>query len=171
MLFIEIQPLYCFRGKMCRKLEKWDPLMGSHPVRETRLCIYRPCFLTTLGRQPIGACRIFSHSFPQKNSGWGCGGEHYTRPSLPILIKYKQESVRIQVFTLSTLLFAYLEDVGEAVEAHPLHVLHLVDGERVVLDQLVAPYDRQPGERGKISQIRSNSFIKNVKKIMRMRRK
>jgi hypothetical protein len=35
MLFIEIQPLFCFRGKMCSKLEKWDPLMGSHPVRET----------------------------------------------------------------------------------------------------------------------------------------
>jgi hypothetical protein len=71
MLFIEIQPFYCFRGKMCRKLEKWDPLMASHPMRETRLCIYRPCLLATLGRRPIGACRIFSHNFPQKNSGWG----------------------------------------------------------------------------------------------------
>ncbi len=73
MLFIEIQPLYCFRGKMCKKLEKRDPLMGSHPVSETRLCIYRPCLLATLGRQPIGACRIFLHNFPQKNSGWGVG--------------------------------------------------------------------------------------------------
>ncbi len=26
-----------------------------------------------LGCQPIGACRIFSHNFPQKNSGWGVG--------------------------------------------------------------------------------------------------
>ncbi len=99
MIFIEIQPLYCFWGKMCRKLEKWDPLMGSHPVRETRLCIYRPCLLTTLGRRQIGASRIFSHNFPQKNSGWGGGGGgvYYTRPSLPISIKYKQEGVRIRV--------------------------------------------------------------------------
>ncbi len=44
------------------------------------------------------------------------------------------------------------------MEAHPLHVLHLVDGEGVVLDQLVAPYHRQPSESGgKISQIISNS--------------
>ncbi len=49
--------------------------------------------------------------------------------------------------------FHYLEDVGEAVEAHPLHVLHLVDGEGVVLDQLVAPDDRQPSERRKRKKI------------------
>jgi hypothetical protein len=82
---------------------------------------------------------------PASNAGSGSGSNEYGSETL-----------------LSTLLFAYLEDVGEAVEAHPLHVLHLVDGEGVVLDQLVAPYHRQPGGRGKIiSQIRSNSFIKN----------
>jgi hypothetical protein len=80
--------------------------MGSHPVRETRLCIYRPCLLATLGRRPIGACQIFSHNFPQKNKnsggGGGGGGVYYTRPSLPISpisIKYKQEGVRIRVKT------------------------------------------------------------------------
>jgi len=26
IVFIEIQPFYCFRWKMCKKLEKWDPL-------------------------------------------------------------------------------------------------------------------------------------------------
>ncbi len=26
IVFIEIQPFHCFRGKMCKKLEKWDPL-------------------------------------------------------------------------------------------------------------------------------------------------
>ncbi len=38
------------------------------------------------------------------------------------------------------------------MEAHPLHVLHLVDGEGVVLDQLVAPYHRQPGREEKIGE-------------------
>jgi hypothetical protein len=27
LTFYWIQPLYCFRGKMCKKLEKWDPLI------------------------------------------------------------------------------------------------------------------------------------------------
>jgi hypothetical protein len=71
------------------------------------------------------------------------------------------------VFTLSTLLFAYLEDVGEAVEAYPLHVLHLVDGEGVVLDQLVAPYHRQPGRRGeREKKILARSFRIRKKKII-----
>jgi hypothetical protein len=56
-----------------------------------------PCLLATLGRRPIGACRIFSHNFPQKNSGWGGGGVYYSHPSLPISIRYKQDGVRIQV--------------------------------------------------------------------------
>jgi hypothetical protein len=48
ILFIEIQPLYCFRGKMCRTLEKWDPLMGSLSSKRSqtsKFYIYRPCFL------------------------------------------------------------------------------------------------------------------------------
>jgi hypothetical protein len=52
-------------------------------------------------------------NFPQKNSGWGGGGVYYTRPSLPISIKYKQEGVGIWVnnsfLIKNTMLFsAYL---------------------------------------------------------------
>jgi hypothetical protein len=45
ILFIEIQTLYCFRGKMCRKLEEKvrSPVWAHYPVRETKL--YRPCLL------------------------------------------------------------------------------------------------------------------------------
>jgi hypothetical protein len=53
-----------------------------------------------LGRRPIGACQIFSHNFPQKNSGWGgggVGGVYYTCPSLPISISINKEDVRIRV--------------------------------------------------------------------------
>jgi len=60
--------------------------MGSHPVRETRLCIYRPCLLATLSRRPIGVCQIFYHNFLQKKCGLGGGDLYYTRPSLPIWI-------------------------------------------------------------------------------------
>ena len=40
-----------------------------------------------------------------------------------------------------------LEDVDEAVEAHRLHVLHLIDGQGVVLDELVAADDGQPRQK------------------------
>ena len=42
-----------------------------------------------------------------------------------------------------------LEDVDEAVEAHRLHVLHLIDGQGVVLDQLVVTDYSQPKDKGK----------------------
>ncbi len=35
---LKIQPLYCFRGKMCKKLEKWDPLNGLITQSEIRKC-------------------------------------------------------------------------------------------------------------------------------------
>ncbi len=85
MLFIEIQPLYCFRGKMCRKLEKWDPLMGSHLNAQPSTNRSVPNIVAQLSAEK------------QWVGGGGCGGVYYTRPSLPILIKYKQQGVRIRV--------------------------------------------------------------------------
>jgi hypothetical protein len=80
---------------MCRKLEKWDSLMGSLSSKRnqtSKFCIYRSCLLdmrtakknlvypNALGCRPKGAGRIFSHNTPQKNSGGG-GCVFYTSPN------------------------------------------------------------------------------------------
>jgi hypothetical protein len=51
--------------------------------------------LARLGRQPIGMGQIFSQLSAEKQVGGG--GMYYARPSLSILINYKQEGVRIRV--------------------------------------------------------------------------
>ncbi len=107
---------------MCRKLEKWDPLMDSLSSKRNqtskvfiighaywiweplRPLISRNARLSTnrSGRNILAPAEysraggIFSHNFLQKNSGWGGGGMYYTCPSLPIAIKYKKEPVGIR---------------------------------------------------------------------------
>ncbi len=84
--------------------------MGSHPVRAPDFAFIGPAYLISkLLRTLISpnawlltntSVPIFSHNFLQKNSGWGGGGGggvYYTSPSIPILIKYKQEGVGIRV--------------------------------------------------------------------------
>ncbi len=113
MLFIEIQPLNCLEAKYVRNWKSETLWWALHPVRETKLCIYRPCLLDreplrTCG-DPIGACRIFSHNFPQKQ--WvGGGGVNVTRPSWPILIRYKRKGVEIWVNSLPALQYYLYSD-------------------------------------------------------------
>jgi hypothetical protein len=80
--------------------------MALHPVRETRLCIYRPCLLD---REPLRTLisrnaatdqwerAEYSRTTFRRQTVGGGGGVYYTSPSLPIFIKYKQEGVGIRV--------------------------------------------------------------------------
>ncbi len=53
--------------------------------------------LARLDRGPIGAGPNILITFGRKTGGGGGGVEYYTRPSLPILIMFKEEGVRIRV--------------------------------------------------------------------------